>query len=68
MNKAQKSRRLFPGCGITALMRAVRSPFISNDRRDMLQLAINQRDIGSSQYVRTDCLPDCKLETNWRTP
>jgi len=57
MNNAQKSKRLFPAQEMAALMLAVRSPFISEDRREMLQLAINQRDTGSSQYVPIAVIP-----------
>jgi len=57
MDGAQKSKRLFPSHETAALMLAVRSPFISNERREALQLAINQRDPGSSQYVPVFVVP-----------
>ena len=51
MDGAPKSKRLFPSYTLAELYEAVKSPFISESQRDKLNIAISQRDLGSSDYV-----------------
>ena len=51
MDGGHKSKRLYTAYTLDELYAAVKSPNLSNDQRDKLQLAIRQRDAGSSDYV-----------------
>jgi hypothetical protein len=57
MDAAPKSKRLYPSHTIEELYEAVKSPFISEATRDKLNLAISQRDKGSSNYVPVLVVP-----------
>lgn len=51
MDGGHKSKRLFTAYTLDELYAAVKSPHLSNDQRDKLQLAIRQRDTGSLDYI-----------------
>jgi len=51
MDGAPKSKRLYPGLTVEELYKAVKNPCISEEQRDRFNLAIAQRDPGSSEYV-----------------
>ena len=51
MDGGHKSKRMYPSYTLDQLYEFVKSPHLSNDQRDKLQLAIRQRDTGSADYV-----------------
>jgi hypothetical protein len=51
MDSAPKSKRLYPGLTVEELYAAVKRPTISEAERDRLNLAIAQRDPGSSYFI-----------------
>lgn len=51
MDSGHKSKRLFTAYTTDELYDMVKSPNLSNAQRDKIQLAIRQRDTGSSDYV-----------------
>lgn len=57
MDGAMKSKRLFPSHTVAELLLSVKSPSISNARRDSLQMAIRQRDKLSADYVPVFIVP-----------
>jgi hypothetical protein len=60
MDGAPKSKRLYPAYTTEKLYDAVKSPHLSNDQRDRLQLAIRQRDPMSADYVERFVVPQIK--------
>jgi hypothetical protein len=57
MDGAHKSKRLYPAYTLDQLYASVKSPHLSNDQRDRLQLAIRQRDPMSADYVARFVVP-----------
>lgn len=57
MDGAPRSKRLYPSYTLDELYAAVKSPNISEAQRDKLNLAINQRDKLSQDYVPMFIVP-----------
>jgi hypothetical protein len=57
MDAAPKSKRLYPAYTVEELYEATKSPFISEEERDRLNLAIRQRDKVSQDYVPLFVVP-----------
>jgi hypothetical protein len=57
MDGAHKSKRLYSSYTLPDLYKFVQSPNLSNAQQEKFQLAINQRDILSSDYVPIFIVP-----------
>ena len=57
MDNAPKSKRLYPSHTLPELYLAVKQTHLSNAQRDRFNLAINQRDRLSADYVPVAVTP-----------